>query len=454
MVKRSGIVPHRSRKSSTLPVGCPTSLNAGWIWYFRADRVNLSTMWQLIKRLPGARSTSLLAIALLSSTAVAQFPPSIQIFMPNGGLPGQSMRFTLTRDDGRIEVLFTDIKGKFLITGDLVRDADYTVTVDTDGRSFDTTTARFRIMGSNSALGFGPNPVYTPVFLRPLASKPKPPPGVIDVTSLQPDIPAGARAAYDVAINAARKGEVSKAVTSFKTALKEYPEYLRALNDFGVLYLKLDRLDEAAELLEKAIKVNPKYPHPRLNLGVVLNRQANFKRAAEVLGGLYEENALLQNVAVPYADALAGTGELSKSEKVLRAALQANPLDNSTLVNLHFKLGLILNREERFADAAAELQKAIKLDPKAATAHLLLGASLLQLNKLPEAEKELVRAYELGGKPLGVAQMFLGQLYLMQQKPESALRAYELYLKDVPEALNSAQVKAEIDKLKPALNKK
>jgi len=360
--------------------------------------------------------------------------------MPNGGLPAQSMRFTLTRDDGRIEVLFTDSKGKFLVTGDLVRDADYIVTVDSDGRTFDTTTARFRIIRNS--------PVYTPVFLRPLKSKSKPPSGVVDVTSLQPDIPAGARDAYDEAIAAVGKGDVGKAVSGFQAALKQYPNYLRALNDFGVLYLKLDRLDQAAELLEKAIMVNSKYPHPRLNLGVVLNRQANFKRAAEVLGGLYEENALLQNVALPYADALAGTGELSKSEKVLRAALKANPRENSILLELHFKLGLILNREDRFADAAAELQKAIELDPKAATAHLLLGASLLQLNKLAEAEKELVRAYELGGKPLGVAQMFLGQLYLMLQKPESAVRAYELYLKDVPNAANTAQIRGAIDKIK------
>jgi len=373
--------------------------------------------------------------------------------MPNGGLPAQPVRFTLTRDDGRIEVLFTDTKGKFLLTRDLVRDADYTITVESDGRNYDTTTARFRIIGS-SANGLSGNPVYTIVFLRPLTSKSKPPPGVIDVASLQPDVPAGARAAYDEAIKAVGKGKVDAAIANFESALKQYPQYLRALNDFGVLYLKLDHLEEAAELFEKAIKVNAKYPHARLNLGVVLNRQANFKKAAEVLGGLYEEDASLHALALPYADALAGTGDLPRSEKIMRAALQLSGAGNTTLVELHFKIGLILSREERFADAAAELQKAITMDPKAATAHLLLGGSFLQLNRLPEAEKALLRAYELGGAALGTAQMFLGQLYLMQQKPEAALRAFEQYLKDVPAAPNSAQVKAEIEKLKSALNKK
>jgi Flp pilus assembly protein TadD len=403
-------------------------------------------MLHLIQRHPGSLCGLLLAIASLPGTAAAQFPNSIQIFVPNGGLPEQAIRFTLTRDDGRIETLFTDTKGKFLLTGDLVRDADYTITVESDGRTFDTTTTRFRIIRGT--------PVYATVFLRPLTSKSKPPPGVIDVASLQPDVPSGARNAYDEAIKAVGKGKVDDAITNFRSALKQYPQYLRALNDFGVLYLKLDRLEEAGELFEKAIKVNAKYPNSRLNLGVVLNRQANFKRAAEVLGGLYEENPSLHGLALPYADALAGKGDLAKSEKVLRAALQATGADNTTLVELHFKLGLILNREERFADAADELQKAIALDPNAATAHLLLGGSLLQLNRLPEAEKELVRAYELGGPALGTAQMFLGQLYLMQQKPEAALRAFEQYLNDVPAAANSAQVKAEIEKLKSALNKK
>src|SRR5438045_3738534 len=106
----------------------------------------------------------------------AQAPPAIQIFMPDGSLPSRNMRLTLTRDDGRIETVFTDTKGKFQVTGDLIREADYIVTVESDGRIFDTTTARFRIIRST--------PVYTPVFLQPYTGKAKPSPGVIDIAAL------------------------------------------------------------------------------------------------------------------------------------------------------------------------------------------------------------------------------------------------------------------------------
>jgi Flp pilus assembly protein TadD len=387
-----------------------------------------------------------LFIVLLGPVAVVlgQAPPAIQIFMPDGALPSRSIRFTLTRDDGRIEVLFTDTKGKFQVTGDLIRDADYIVTVETDGTTFDTTIARFRIIRSS--------PVYTPVFLQPFRSKRRAAPGVIDA-NLEVNVPVDAREAYQAAMKAVASGQSEEAVTNFKHALSLYPKYLRAMNDLGVLYLQLSRLDEAAALFNQAIRIDKGFAYARLNLGVVFNRKANYREAAHIFESLYGENQSLQGLPLSYADSLIGLGQLSKAEEVLRAALKTG-VGETTEVQLHFRLGLILNRLDRFSEAIAELQAAVAMDPTAANAHLLLGGSYLQMNRLPEAEQELLRAYELAGPAVGSAKMFLGQLYLMQQKPEAALRAFEQYLQDVPTAPNEAQIKREIDKLRAALNKK
>ena len=374
----------------------------------------------------------------------AQAPCSIQIFMPDGSLPPRPIRFTLTRGDGRIETLFTDTKGKFQFTLDLIGEAEYVATVESDGLTFETTSTSFRIMRNQ--------PVYATIFLQAYRGKPKAPPSAIDVASLDTAVPADARAAYDEGMKAVESAQSEQAITHFKTAIKLYPRYLRAMNDLGVLYLQLNRLDEAAVIFEQAIKINTRFYFARLNFGVVLNLKGNHKKAAEVLGVLYEENPTLRGLPVSYADALLGISQVAKAEKVLRAALAGDPLDHSSQIDIHFKLGLVLNREDRFADAVPELEKAITLDPKAANAHLLLGGSLLQLNHLPEAEKELVRAYELGGGQVGSAQMFLGQLYLMQRNPAAALRAFEQYLKDVPAAQNSEQIRAEIAKLKGTVN--
>ncbi|HJP93160.1 MAG TPA: tetratricopeptide repeat protein [Pyrinomonadaceae bacterium] len=379
---------------------------------------------------------------LILFLAFIQAPPAIQIFMPGGTLPPRPIRFTLTRDDGRIEVVFTDTKGKFQVTGDLIRDADYIVTVESDGGTYDTTVATFRIVRGT--------PVYTTVFLRPFTGKPKTAPGVVDARAMEANVNKDAVAAYEAGMKALADGQTETAITQLKRALKLSPHYLRAMNDLGVLYLQLNRLPEAAELFAQAVKLDENFPVARLNLGVVLHRQGRDKDAVQTLAVLYEKDRAMKGVALSYADALLGVRELTKAEQVLRAALTDSATDNSAQVDLHFKLGVVLNRQDRFDDAAVELKKAVTINDSAATAHLLLGATLLQLNRLDEAEKSLLRAYEVAGPGAGNAQMFLGQLYLMQQKPAAALKAFEQYLKDIPTAPNAVQIKAEIAKLKAA----
>src|SRR5215216_5154342 len=398
-------------------------------------------MWLMHRRFGPSVIVVVLVLAL-AGVGFSQAPPAIQIFMPGGTLPPRPIRFTLSRDDGRIEVVFTDTKGKFQVTGDLIRDADYIVTVDSDGATYDTTVATFRIVRGT--------PVYTTVFLRPFTGKPKMASGVIDVRGMEANVNKDAVAAYQAGMKALAGGQTEAAITQLKHALKLSPHYLSALNDLGVLYLQLNRLPEAAELFAQAVKVDENFHLARLNLGVVLHRQGRDKDAVHVLAVLYEKDRSMKGLALSYGDALLAVGELAKAEHVLRGALNESTTDNMGQVDLHFKLGVILNRQDRFDEAAVELKKAVTINDTAANAHLLLGATLLQLNRLDEAEKSLLRSYEIAGPGAGNAQMFLGQLYLMQQKPIAALKAFEQYLKDIPGAANAAQIKAEIEKLKNA----
>jgi tetratricopeptide (TPR) repeat protein len=390
------------------------------------------------------RLAVIVSFAACLALAQAGAPSSIQIFMPGGALPDRFLRFTLTRDDGRVETLFTDTKGKFLITGDLVREADYTIRVESDERTFATTVATFRT--------FRNNVTYVPVFLKPLEERKRNPPAVLNVTDV--NVPAKARDAYEQAMREVASGESEKAISDLKRAIGMYPRYLRALNDLGVLYLHLNQLADAAAFFEQAIKIDRTFLYPRLNLGVVLNRQGKHTEAGEILGQLYQENPQLGEAELPYADALAETGKLAEAEKVLRHALENTSLGNSAQAEAHFRLGAVLNRQNRFPEAVAELEKAIKLEPNAVMAHLQLGGALIQLKRLPQAERELLKAYELGGKSAGAAQFLLGQVYYLQLKYELALRAFAQYLKDVPNAPNAAEVNHDIEKIKTALKQK
>lgn len=390
----------------------------------------------------------LLTVTLTFGLTVArgQAPSAVQVFMPNGERPPRELRLTLTRDDGRVEILFTDSKGKFQLTGDLNRDREYTITVEGDGRTFETTTATLRLLRAGIS--------YLPIFLRPYKAPPRPPSGVIDVAALEINVPAAARERYAEALKLINEGRAEAAVRVLKEAIGIYPEYLRALNDLGVLYLKLNRLNEAADALRKASKIDKRFQISRLNLGIVLNRQGKYAEAIETLSSLHKENPTLNGLRLALADALIGHQRLSAATDVLRLALTDPKLDQSAQMEAHYKLGVVLSREEHYAAAAVELEKAIGLDPKAANAHLLLGGALLQLQRYPEAERELLLAYELAGPAMANAQLLLGQVYLGQQKNELALTAFEQYLRASPDAPNVGQVRTTIENIKKALNKK
>jgi tetratricopeptide (TPR) repeat protein len=387
-----------------------------------------------------------LLVLLLTGANVmaAQAPSSIQFFMPGGALPTRPLRFTLTLPDGRIEILFTDTKGKFPITSDLVREGDYTLVIESDKRTYERTISRFRLMRGTIN--------YLPIFLQPMKGE-APTKGTVDVSEFDAKVPAEARTAYDQAMKFVNDTKTNEAVSEFTRALAIYPQYLRALNDLGVLYLKLNRLDEAAGAFTQAVSLNSKFHLPRLNLALVRYRQRNFNEAVGHFSQLLNDHPTLSSARITYAEALSMTQQWDEAEVQLREALKDTSLGGTDRANAYLKLGLKLNRDERYAAAAEELKKVITLSPDSAAPHLYLGAALMQLDKLPDAEKELLKAYQLGGKAVASSQLLLGQLFYKQQKYEPALKAFEQFLSDMPMASNASQVRQVVEELKAALKK-
>jgi len=359
--------------------------------------------------------------------------------MPNGGMPTRALLMTLASDEGRTETVFTDSKGIYAMRTPTARAMNYTVTIKGDDQTFETTSSSFRIEKNS--------PGRFLVFLKPIAASKLPVNGVVDVATLESNVPSKAHAAYQRAMGFIGKGQLEGAIGSLQEAIKLYPEYVRARNDLGVVYMKLNRLDEAAANFRQASEINKRFFHPRLNLGIVLTQQHKYKEALDILEPLYEENHGMLEVRLAYARALEGAGQLSDAEKIYRSTLESKTLPPATQADMHFCLGVVLNRQRKFGAAVTELQKAIAIDD-AANSHLQLGAALMLLEQPSAAEHELLRAYELGGQSAGAAQLLLGNLYYAQQRFSDAQRALEQYLKDVPSAPNAPQITRVIADLK------
>lgn len=380
----------------------------------------------------------------------AQSPPSIQFFMPDGSLPQRELRFMLTSTDGRVvDTYYTDSKGRFLVTrsSGLRPENGFTITVQSDGRTFDTTTYLHRSHGLSTIY-------YIPIFLNRLETKAAPPAGVIDLAELDVLAPQQARDEYEGAMRAIKSGQMNEAVVHLKQAIEIYPKYFRALNDLGVVLMKLKRLDEASQAFARAIEVAPRVYYPRLNLAIIKTRQAHYTEAIEILEKLHNDYPALTEARTPLADALMAANRLDEAEPHLRAALADDKLDDAAIGNTRYLLGLLFNRKQRFNEAIKELDLASKLLPEAPRIHLQLGGALLQVKRFDDAERELLAAYRFGGKEMGAAQFLLGELYFRQKRFANAMAAFEKYLADVPQAPNASEVQGVINKIRAALNQK
>ncbi len=401
-----------------------------------------------MRRISPLQQSMLVSFSLLwcSVLVAAQSPSSIQFFLPDGSLPARELRFTMTSDAGLVDTFYTDSRGRFLLTRSqgLKPDATYTITVEGDKRTYGTTVQTFKMYSVG----------HITIFLKPLESQPLAPAGVVDVSQFDAAVPEAARDVYDQAMKSFKDGETDEAIKQLHHAIEIHPEYFRALNDLGVILMQVRRLDEAASAFDRASQIAPKAPLPRLNLGVIRTRQKRYKEAVEILDRLYKENPLLTEVRTPLGDALMAMNRLDDAEKHFRAVLASDNLEPRSEGNTRYLLGLLLNRKQRFAEAEKELRLAQKILPNGARIHFQLGAALVQLKRYDEAERHLQEAYRLNSADLGAAQFMLGEIYFITKRYESALRAFEQYLRDVPTAPNADEVQRLIDRIRSAISQK
>jgi Flp pilus assembly protein TadD len=379
-------------------------------------------------------------VICLAIVANSQIGIRGQVFLPGGSPVQKRIRLTLTTDNGtRTDFFYTDSNGRISLPN---INSPYTLTAETDRETYDTTSVSFIPPHSGN---------YIIINLRPLKSAPTAAPGLVNINDVDLRVSPKAKEAYDSAITLLQAEQYEQALEPLKRAISLQPDYFHAHNDLGVLYMKLNRLDEAVETLRQAMKINGKIYIPQLNLSIVLNRQGKFKEAADVLTRIEHDHADLWKFHAPLVEALIGSQQWEAAEAAITKALGVKELDT---VDLKIKLGMVRIRQGKYAQAATVLSEAVAEEPDNALARFNLGAALLQDGKLDEAEKALLRAYEIKGAGMAGTHLLLGQLYYQKRDYQKAIDSFTKYLRDFPDAPNAAQVKESIRRLNEAINKK
>lgn len=158
-------------------------------------------------------------------------------------------------------------------------------------------------------------------------------------------------------------------------------------NDYGIgLFLQGD-LKAAAAAFEKITEVDPQNPDGWTNIGRVLLQEGDTASARKVLETSLAIDSKLARTNFFYAKALREDGDYDGAIAHLKTVLDQFPRDRV----VHNELGHVLFLEKRYADAVAEFEKTLAIDPEDLQAHYNLMLCYNGLGDDKRAEEHKAR---------------------------------------------------------------
>ena len=183
-------------------------------------------------------------------------------------------------------------------------------------------------------------------------------------------VPQNALSLYQKGRAAAQKGDNKAAADFFAQAVAAYPNFALALSDLALEYMKLNQMDKASETYEALLKLKPNDAAAHLNIGIVMFNKKKFEDAE-----MHLRKALELNSSGPTGHYYLGLTLIS-----LKRYGEALPEFETTIANggdnlalAHKYLGGLYMSTHKNKEAADELEKYLKLDPKAPDADRIKG---------------------------------------------------------------------------------
>lgn len=175
------------------------------------------------------------------------------------------------------------------------------------------------------------------------------------------------------------------AVQILERGCKTFDKSAQLALALGVAYYGERRFDQAATAFLRTIDIDPDVEQPYLFLTRMLDQAGD--RMPEILPRFKRWAAANPNNAMAqfaYAKAQLASGDQQAGEKLLRdsIALKGGQWES------HYELGVLLERQRRFAEAAAELERATAINADQADAHYHLSRVYDRLGQSDKAAAE------------------------------------------------------------------
>ena len=242
----------------------------------------------------------------------------------------------------------------------------------------------------------------------------------------------------DEAQAALDKNDYEAAIPPLQKFIAEKPDVAFAHFQLAYAYTALKRPDDARQEYERCIALDPKMPEAQLNLGVLLLEKqpaaavAPLRRAVELLPSQSRPRYLL-------GLAQERSGDFSGAAESFAGATRLDPKDLDSLT----RLGQVLLRLGKPADAEGKFRAALELQPNSPEALQGLAQSLDQQKK-PEAV-DAYRNYLAAEPDDKGARSRLVHLLVEQQKYDEAVAENAKNNAGQPATVDDLKLRADIE---------
>ncbi|MFO0798580.1 MAG: tetratricopeptide repeat protein [Gemmataceae bacterium] len=249
-----------------------------------------------------------------------------------------------------------------------------------------------------------------------------------DLVGRQPDNP-DLRFYYGYVLHV--QDRLDEAGAEYREAIRLRPAFPAAFNNLGALLIRQNRLTEALEACREALRRKPDYGDAHMTLGHALRLQGRHR---EAVAAYREAVRAAPDTPETHLNLGAGLAQLkdpaaqTEALAVCREAVRLKP--DSVMARLN--LGVVLQKQNRLAEAADEYREAVRLQPDSATAHFSLGTALQSQSRPADALAEFREAIRL--KPdYADAHFRLGRLLQAQGKSAEAAAAHRAAIRHKPD---------------------
>jgi tetratricopeptide (TPR) repeat protein len=226
-----------------------------------------------------------------------------------------------------------------------------------------------------------------------------------------------AQAHTKLAAAQARNGQLSEALASYIRAADSEPQNVDYQLVAGNALLVARRFDEANARATTVIKLDPKNVQGFLLQGSALAALNNPEQALARIEEAIQLDPTRSTSYTSLAMLEASQGRRAEAEAAFRKAVELDPRSS----RIHLTLGNYLWSSGRTADAEVSYRRAVQLSPDDSLSNRALAAFYLASGRIDEGERYLAAAAAVDDN----ARLVLGEYYLANKRPQSALAEFE-----------------------------